>query len=1115
MKYLTMFSLLLLSFVLYSQEHPYDLPNIVPPSPTVANLMQFEEVPVDHYTGQPDISIPLFSKSIHQDLALNIALKYNTQGVKIDNRSGWTGTGWSLFAGGSISRTVRGLPDEIKDWKRKGIYHNEDFWNYENLTDYQKAEFTWNALGTPYDHYDAEFDLYQFSFLGISGRFIITKEGPQLLSNAANVKITKNQDMTSGSISSFIVTDANGYQYHFDVIEESTAEPFSGSVPQGGSGNIPPIRNDEIYKVRSAWHLSKITTSNYKLLASFDYQDSLEEYVTSYSEINYQISDPNQYYLKENSYNTSVMKPQYSFISTRMNTTTKKLSKITFLDGVTIDFRLGGSHPETNGSMLQHLLINSPDGRENKRFSLVYEQTDRLWLTQVVETPSSGLSSKHILTYFEREKLASFNSDSDPWGYNYKPLVNANYEEDVIKSGLLTHITTPTGGVKEFVWEEHTFGYRGAYRLLEADYVKNPNNTNTQFFTSDFTAISPFTSTTPTVLTTIVVDHAHHFKIKLSDITGFQHTNDYVKVTFSKTNTPENGITLPLKNEYDYLDLEIGTYNVFVQYIGYNIDPNFTEVHGTIQITYQSKIDGPLAEFMLGGGVRIKEIVFKNSPDATASEKRLFYSYQNPNNKMLSSGSADVNVLGSIKNEYQINASNFLFNGTENRAGSFFSMDITYDVKSKGTRSRFTRDGYIGYKHIKISEVNKGYTVYRYTNSLDYPTPANVFSFPFWPATNIDYKRGILLKQEIFDHEDRKLKEIENTRFSFTTNKLANLYKAADLLDCSERQFFDTYEWNRRGGTPEKNSPVCGMSACKVSFSGCGILPNIMMVRDVNFGWAQLKESLTRDYYYDDFGVASVVETKTNYEYNTENYQPKKVTTTISRSGTIDTYVEDRYYAVGGYPTTDFTPLEQAMVTKMASLYKVNTPIYVQNHKNDTLISTVQYGYDEFLPNMVQPKRITSSKGLTPKESRLTYHHYDSYGNPLEVSREDGVHIVYIWGYDYTRPLAKIVNSTYVGMPGDVTTMINNIVALSDTEVTRAEEQTIREQFDLLRDHEFFEDAALISFTYDPLIGVTSQTDPRGYTMTYHYDDFNRLEFVKDAEGKLISENKYRYKNQH
>ena len=99
-------------------------------------------------------------------------------------------------------------------------------------------------------------------------------------------------------------------------------------------------------------------------------------------------------------------------------------------------------------------------------------------------------------------------------------------------------------------------------------------------------------------------------------------------------------------------------------------------------------------------------------------------------------------------------------------------------------------------------------------------------------------------------------------------------------------------------------------------------------------------------------------------------------------------------------------------------------------------------------------------------------------------------------------------------MPTEITTIIDQIVTLSNTETTKAAEQTMRDYFDTLRDHMYFKTAEITSFTYDPLIGVTSQTDPKGYTMHYEYDGYNRLEFVKDNEGKLISENKYKYKNQ-
>jgi YD repeat-containing protein len=54
-------------------------------------------------------------------------------------------------------------------------------------------------------------------------------------------------------------------------------------------------------------------------------------------------------------------------------------------------------------------------------------------------------------------------------------------------------------------------------------------------------------------------------------------------------------------------------------------------------------------------------------------------------------------------------------------------------------------------------------------------------------------------------------------------------------------------------------------------------------------------------------------------------------------------------------------------------------------------------------------------------------------------------------------------------------------------------------------------DAQMTSYTYDPLIGMTSITDPRGQTVHYEYDGFGRLERIIDHEGNILEEYKYNY----
>jgi hypothetical protein len=53
----------------------------------------------------------------------------------------------------------------------------------------------------------------------------------------------------------------------------------------------------------------------------------------------------------------------------------------------------------------------------------------------------------------------------------------------------------------------------------------------------------------------------------------------------------------------------------------------------------------------------------------------------------------------------------------------------------------------------------------------------------------------------------------------------------------------------------------------------------------------------------------------------------------------------------------------------------------------------------------------------------------------------------------------------------------------------------------------------ITTITYKPLIGVSTITDTKGDKQTYHYDSFNRLQFVKDSSGNILSENEYHYKN--
>ncbi|MFY7844919.1 hypothetical protein [Chryseobacterium gambrini] len=67
-----------------------------------------------------------------------------------------------------------------------------------------------------------------------------------------------------------------------------------------------------------------------------------------------------------------------------------------------------------------------------------------------------------------------------------------------------------------------------------------------------------------------------------------------------------------------------------------------------------------------------------------------------------------------------------------------------------------------------------------------------------------------------------------------------------------------------------------------------------------------------------------------------------------------------------------------------------------------------------------------------------------------------------------------------------------------------------------MRTDSTFKDYQITTYSYDPLIGITSVTPPSGIRQVYIYDTTGKLKEIREMSktGNLLKEFKYKYKNQ-
>lgn len=133
----------------------------------------------------------------------------------------------------------------------------------------------------------------------------------------------------------------------------------------------------------------------------------------------------------------------------------------------------------------------------------------------------------------------------------------------------------------------------------------------------------------------------------------------------------------------------------------------------------------------------------------------------------------------------------------------------------------------------------------------------------------------------------------------------------------------------------------------------------------------------------------------------------------------------------------------------------------------------------------------------------ITYNSFNN-GNLTQYIGRDGILVTYLYGYNSQYPVAKVSGNTYAA----VSALVNQ-----STLDNPSDDATLRTELAKIRNGLAGTKALVTTYTYSPLIGMTSLTDPSGRTTYYEYDGLGRLKTVKDEDGNVLKTYDYQYQN--
>lgn len=1157
-----------------SQQYLKDYQTVVP-SPNVASLLAPSRQSVNGYSGQTEIKIDIFTIQ-GNGFQIPVSLSYSTSGFNVNETPSWVGAGWALQGTGVIGRTIRDMPDnsaygyfsESMDY----YYRGDGRPNIDSLlahcpsmtTRLQINSLTSNTTqqnpSDPANYYlplDSEPDLYQYTLpTGLSGQFVFNrnKELIQLSPNGSFI------DPVGNFITNFFFTikDAAGNLYYFNndlANEKVKVNTLCDNLAGGSLMHTPEI---------SAWNLISIQSAVSSEAASFSYTDETLVYQTNVSKTNM---------VKLNAFGMAefLSDPEDKTCYSEQTAYTKRPNTISS-NGYVVRFIADTEEriDLTGGHRLKKILVEF-QGELIKSFELFhsYFKDDQfLRLDSIVEISGNQRMPAYKFTYDDQEPFPSKGSfDQDHWGYfnnagntdfttevwlrdfplsyvdtNYsithitRYIPGANREPDPVYStkGMLTHVRYPTGGSTEFLYELNS------YSNFPTDY----ESTKRQYSpTGAPSSVGRFT-----IVGTKFTSNAENYNyIRIKDIETCEPEGEgggleaCAFVNLHNLNTNE-WYTLTRASKNALLKVSPGNYEMIM-----GTSPEYGRAYAELEwFNYTNQF----ATERKGGGLRIKQINYKDNNDEILESKRwnywnadstssgylhstpYIYVEQSPSPILGMNPSNPITQLyrsGTYRHTVELEGGGTGFGGCSDSdyIAEFLAInsDLKYPMqKFSGSWVGYDRIEEIQSKPIR-TEINGRLVTSYYTKKL-----ANLDNYePAAPAKrNYNNVNGKVLKEEVYAISEAGENKISETVYDYKF---------------------------------EESDTIWGFVVGKKVITGCPTCDFEYSIYSENVYTAQLESVFKTS--FNDLNALTSTTAMSYIKYN-DTYFTKSESKVLS---SLNPTLPDTLKTIHFYPFEMDPEKSQAFKNRnfiqdpFASLLiksgRLIDGIY-KSYSTDShiLLDSVLSLYNPNGTILSDPSQIINNPSLyfqTKAKIR-----YKSNGLQSSITTYTGQTTNYLWGSYNEVPVATIVDTgigAYFFDSFEEALYSNNNInprtgryyavlpkSLSFTPIAAGEytltyyyrsnsnqpwefkQRLINypaQTFNIEETSGHIDEvritplqAQMTSYTYLPGLGITSVNDPNNKFILFNYDEFGRLKSKADADGNMIQQYQYHYKGQ-